>query len=51
MKGTPVHVKAALNYNDMLRHHKIKTIRGMINGEKIKWHKSNKIKETFFMQS
>ena len=37
MKGTPVHVKAALNYNDMLRHHKIKTIRGMINGEKIKW--------------
>ena len=37
IKGTPVHVKAALNYNDMLRHHKIKTIRGMINGEKIKW--------------
>jgi DNA polymerase elongation subunit (family B) len=37
MKGTPVHVKAALNYNDMLRHHKIRTIRGMINGEKIKW--------------
>ena len=37
MKGTPVHVKAALNYNDMLRHHNIKTIRGIINGEKIKW--------------
>ena len=37
MKGTPVHVKSALNYNDMLRHHKIKTIRGIINGEKIKW--------------
>ena len=25
MKGTPVHVKAALNYNDMLRHHNIRT--------------------------
>ena len=37
MKGTPVHVKSALNYNDMLRHHKIKTMRGVINGEKIKW--------------
>jgi hypothetical protein len=37
MKGTPVHVKSALNYNDMLRYHKIKTIRGIINGEKIKW--------------
>jgi len=37
MKGTPVHVKSALNYNDMLKHHKIKTIRGIINGEKIKW--------------
>ena len=37
MKGTPVHVKSALNYNDMLRHHKIRTIRGIINGEKIKW--------------
>jgi len=37
MKGTPVHVKSALNYNDMLRHHNIKTIRGIINGEKIKW--------------
>ena len=37
MKGTPVHVKSALNYNDMLKHHKVKTIRGIINGEKIKW--------------
>ena len=37
MKGTPVHVKSALNYNDLLKHHKIKTIRGVINGEKIKW--------------
>jgi DNA polymerase elongation subunit (family B) len=37
MKGTPIHVKSALNYNDMLKHHKVKTIRGIINGEKIKW--------------
>ena len=37
MKGTPVHVKSALNYNDMLKHHNIKNIREIINGEKIKW--------------
>ena len=37
MKGTPVHVKSSLNYNDMLRHHNIKTIREIGNGEKIKW--------------
>ena len=37
MKGTPVHVKSALNYNDMLKHHNIKSVREIINGEKIKW--------------
>ena len=38
MKGTPVHVKSALNYNDMLRHLGLdKRFQGMINGEKIKW--------------
>ena len=37
MKGTPVHVKSALNYNDMLKHLKVKTVREIINGEKIKW--------------
>tara|TARA_R110002074_G_scaffold326791_2_gene497278 strand:+ start:1410 stop:3890 length:2481 start_codon:yes stop_codon:yes gene_type:complete len=38
MKGTPVHVKSALNYNDMIRHLKLtKTFQSMINGEKIKW--------------
>jgi DNA polymerase elongation subunit (family B) len=36
-KGTPVHVKAALNYNDLLRHNDIKSVREIINGEKIKW--------------
>ena len=37
MKGTPIHVKSALNYNDMLKHHNIKNVREIINGEKIKW--------------
>ena len=37
MKGTPVHVKSALNYNDMLKHLKVRTVREIINGEKIKW--------------
>jgi len=36
-KGTPVHVKAALNYNDLLKYYKIKSIREIIDGEKIKW--------------
>lgn len=38
MKGTPVHVKSALNYNDMLRHLGLeRKYQGIINGEKIKW--------------
>lgn len=37
VKRTPVHVKAALNYNDMLKYHNITSIREIINGEKIKW--------------
>lgn len=36
-KGTPVHVKSALNYNDLLVYHDIKTVRQIIDGEKIKW--------------
>jgi DNA polymerase elongation subunit (family B) len=36
-KGTPVHVKSALNYNDLLVYHNIKTVRQIIDGEKIKW--------------
>jgi DNA polymerase elongation subunit (family B) len=36
-KGTPVHVKSALNYNDLLVYHNIKTVREIIDGEKIKW--------------
>ena len=37
MKGTPIHVKSAINYNSMLRHHGVKTVREIIDGEKIKW--------------
>lgn len=38
MKGTPVHVKSALNYNDMLTHLGLnKKFQSIINGEKIKW--------------
>ena len=36
-KGTPVHVKSALNYNDLLKHHGITNIREIMDGEKIKW--------------
>jgi hypothetical protein len=38
IKGTPVHVKSALNYNDYLRHQGIsKKFQSIGNGEKIKW--------------
>tara|TARA_Y100001937_G_scaffold27308_1_gene39183 strand:- start:3156 stop:5681 length:2526 start_codon:yes stop_codon:yes gene_type:complete len=38
LKGTPVHVKSALNYNDFLEHHKLdKKHESIANGSKIKW--------------
>ena len=37
MKGTPVHVKSSINYNSLLDYHGIRTIREIIDGEKIKW--------------
>ena len=38
LKGTPVHVKSALNYNDMISHLGLsKKFQRIINGEKIKW--------------
>jgi len=37
VKGTPVHVKAAINYNDMLQYHGIRNVRKISDGEKIKW--------------
>ena len=36
-KGTPVHAKAGLNYNDMLRYHNVFNVREIVNGEKIRW--------------
>ena len=37
MKGTPVHVKSALNYNDLLIYYKINSMPPIGDGEKIKW--------------
>ena len=37
VKGTPVHVKAAWIYNDLLKHHKLENVEKIKNSEKIKW--------------
>lgn len=37
LSGTPAHVKSAINYNDLLAKHHVKTTRPIIDGEKIKW--------------
>ena len=36
-KGTPVHAKSALNYNDLLAYYNITTSMPITDGEKIKW--------------
>jgi DNA polymerase I len=36
-KGTPAHVKAAINFNDLLSMYKIRDIQPIQNGEKVKW--------------
>ena len=36
-KGTPVHVKAAWMYNDLLDYHKLENVEKIKNSEKIKW--------------
>ena len=36
-KGTPVHVKSAINYNDMLHHFGIRDHETIKDGDKIKW--------------
>lgn len=36
-KGTPVHVKSALNYNDLLAYFKVENVLSIGDGEKIKW--------------
>jgi DNA polymerase elongation subunit (family B) len=37
IKGTPAHVKAALNFNFLLGHHKIKHTKPITDGDKIKY--------------
>ena len=36
-KGTPVHVKSAWIYNDLLKYHKLENVEKIKNSEKIKW--------------
>lgn len=36
-KGTPVHVKSALNYNDLVHYHDLTATQPIGDGEKIKW--------------
>ena len=36
-KGTPVHVKAAWVYNDLLKYHKLENYEKIKNSEKIRW--------------
>jgi DNA polymerase elongation subunit (family B) len=38
MKGTPAHVKAAIAYNDLIKHFKVPYKYGpLVNGDKVKW--------------
>lgn len=37
LKGTPVHVKASMNYNKLLDHYNIKSIPKISDGDKILW--------------
>lgn len=37
VKGTPVHAKSALNYNDLMTYYKITASQPILDGEKIKW--------------
>ena len=37
VKGTPVHVKAAIIYNDLLKYYKLNNIEKIKSSEKIKW--------------
>tara|TARA_B100001250_G_scaffold365975_1_gene347034 strand:+ start:1110 stop:3626 length:2517 start_codon:yes stop_codon:yes gene_type:complete len=36
-KGTPVHVKSAIRYNDLLKYHKLNNVEPISNAGKIKW--------------
>ena len=37
VKGTPVHVKSAIIYNDLLKYHKLNNVETITGGNKIKW--------------
>ena len=37
IKGTPVHAKSALNYNDLLIYYNIDSVPAISDGDKIKW--------------
>ena len=37
VKGTPVHAKSALNYNDLMEYYKVTASQPITDGEKIKW--------------
>ena len=37
VKGTPVHVKASIKYNDLLKYFKLDNIEPIRNSSKIKW--------------
>ena len=37
IKGTPVHAKSALNYNDLMEYYKVTASQPITDGEKIKW--------------
>lgn len=36
-KGTPIHVKSAINYNELLKHYKINHLEPIMPGSKIRW--------------
>ena len=36
-KGTPVHVKASIKYNDLLKYYDLENVEFIKNGNKIKW--------------
>jgi len=37
IKATPIHVKSALNYNDLMEYYNISASQPILDGEKIKW--------------
>lgn len=49
VKGTPIHIKASLLYNDLLKKHELKNLQPIMSGDKIKYcylKLPNKIQDT-----